>query len=237
METWELDVQEQLARITFTGDLTRPLGFRQAGELAGLLESLDRVRSSASVVMLNGQRGAFLPDCDQAEIDRFLAGESVDGDPQAWHRVTSALASLPQPTVAVIDGPVAGVACPVVLACTFRVASDGSLFGPVPTTLGVVGTDTARFLVPLLGASRAALLLMTGEEATAADAERVGLVNVVLPGDGFADASQRWCRLLADVPADELFTVKQLVATAATCCGCGPVEPGAGGAPCGCGSS
>jgi enoyl-CoA hydratase len=72
------------------------------------------------------------------KLTRRSEGEAVSGDDMAWHRATGALESVLQPTVGAIDGNASGGGCPIALACTFRIASQRSVFGPVELNLGVV---------------------------------------------------------------------------------------------------
>ena len=209
---WNLDIRDQLARITFTGERDVPLALAHAAELADLLDAMDRSRGAASVVLITGGDGRFVPDIDRDEIERRTDGKPVDGDPQAWHRVTSVMESLPQPTVAAIDGDAGGAGCLVALACTFRLASDRSAIGPVESNLGVVGTDSASHLVPLVGPSLATELLLTGRTLPASHAQQVGLLNEVFPTDGFAEQVREWCQRITSQPATTVFGVKRIVA-------------------------
>jgi enoyl-CoA hydratase len=212
METWTLDIRDQIARITFTGEQNVPLAFAHAAELADVLGAMGPSRGEASVVVVTGGDGRFVPDIDRDEIESRNDGKSVDGDSQAWQRVISVMESLPQPTVAAIDGEAGGAGFLVALACTFRLASERSVIGPVEPNLGVVGTDSATHLVPLVGPSVATELLLTGRGLPASDAQRIGLVNEVLPTDGFADHVREWCERITSRPATTVCAVKRIVA-------------------------
>ena len=214
--SWTLDISDEIARITFTGDRSVPLAFAQAAELADHLCAMDHSRGAASVVLITGGDGHFVPDIDRDEIERLADGEPVESDPQAWHRVMSAMESLPQPTVAAIDGEAGGAGFLIALACTFRLASEPSVIGPVKLNLGVVGSDSAGHLVPLVGPSLATELLLTGRRLPASDARQLGLLNEVFPKDRFADQVREWCQRITAQPATTVFGVKRAVADQAS---------------------
>jgi enoyl-CoA hydratase/carnithine racemase len=210
--TWTLDISDKIARITFTGDRDAPVALAHAAELADHLGAMDHSRGAASLVLITGGDGHFVPDIDRDELERLADGEPVEGDSQAWHRVISVMESLPQPTVAAIDGEARGAGCLIALACTFRLATERSVIGPIEVNLGVVGTDSASYLVPLVGPSLATELLLTERGLPAARAQQVGLLNDVFPPDRFADQVREWCQLITAQPATTVFGVRRAVA-------------------------
>lgn len=135
----------------------------------------------------------------------------MSGDDLAWHRVTKALESMPQPTVAAIDGNATSGGMLIALACSFRIAGERSTFGPVEINLGVVGTDSSANLVRLVGPGTALELLLTGRAVEAATAKQIGLVNDVLPGRKFAASAREWARRLAALPPVSVFAIKHAV--------------------------
>jgi enoyl-CoA hydratase/carnithine racemase len=243
---WEFEISEQVALIRFVGDGDAPLTFAHAAELAAILGAAGAARGAASVVLLRGGDGVFLPDLDRGEVARREEGRPVEGDPQAWHAVMAALGSMPQPTVAAIDGVARGAAALVALGCTFRLAGEDAILGPVEASLGLVGTDSARYIVPLVGPSAATELLLTGRDVTAAAALQLGLANQVFAASAFEDGVLGWCRDITSRPSPQVYAAIQAVADQASLTrlslldaqpagGPGPAEPFAPlQRPCGC---
>jgi enoyl-CoA hydratase len=208
---WTLEIDDRVALITSTHSEHDLLSFGGLTELAELLDAASAPTDEVSVVVITGADGRFVPDVDRDELIRRSEGEAVGGDDLAWHRVTAALKSMPQPTVAVIDGHARGGGFPIALACTLRIASERSVFGPVELNLGVLGTDSSANLVHLVGPAMGAELLLTEREMDAATAKRIGLLNDVLPNEGFDAQARHWYRRIAALPPVTVFAIKQAV--------------------------
>ena len=146
------------------------------------------------------------------------------GEPLAWHRVTTALSSLLQPTVAAIDGPAVGGGCLIALACTLRIASERATVGPVEFDMGVAGTESTSNLVRLAGPAVAAELQLTGRELTASDAKQVGLLNDVFPTAGFHGKVREWCHRITENPPSLLLAIKRTIAQETGVC-CEEAQP------------
>lgn len=97
----------------------------------------------------------------------------------AMRRGIEAVAALPMPVIAVIDGGCYGAAIALILACDLCVAGDGAQFASTPAKLGIgyPREDVAR-LVAQVGKGNAARMLFTGEIVDAADAMAMGLVEL-----------------------------------------------------------
>jgi enoyl-CoA hydratase/carnithine racemase len=124
------------------------------------------------------------PFCAGADIGEFA---TASADPawrtrnQAAIRGTQlALARAPKPTLAVIDGDAVGGGCGMAMACDVRIASPRARLGITPAKLGLVyPLHDTRLLVDLVGPSQAKRLLFTATLVDAAEALRIGLVDVV----------------------------------------------------------
>lgn len=211
MQSWAVDVDNGTAVVTYVG-ARDSLSFASVTELADLVEGFAAATSYVSLVLLTGAADQFIPDVDRAELERVATPEPILGDVLAWHRVTSALASLPQPAVAAIDGSAAGGACILALACSLRFASERATIGPVELNAGAVGTDTSFHLVRLVGPAVAADLLMSGRTLRADAALQLGLVNYVFPNDGFPGHVRGWCNEVVRDRGWLLPIIKQAVA-------------------------
>jgi enoyl-CoA hydratase/carnithine racemase len=126
-----------------------------------------------------------------------------------FERVTSLLEHLEQPTVAMINGHAVGGGFGLVLACDFRwAAAEAELWIPevdLGVPLGVA--STARF-VRLVGPARAKEIIMEGRRYPAVEAQALGLVHRVVPGDRLAAAVRDFVERLAAKPFRPLAEVK-----------------------------
>ena len=91
--------------LTFTRPPSNWMSIAAMTELADALDEIAGHTSDVTVVVLTGGvDGYFIAHADLDDLASLGRGESVEGDPRAWRRAFSMLESMPQPTVAAIDG-------------------------------------------------------------------------------------------------------------------------------------
>lgn len=147
--------------------------------LDGALRSVE-VRSAGAVV-LEGAGRAFSAGADVHEMR-----EQTPAAILAYYRETGEvyerLAALPMPTVAAVHGYCLGGGFELALACDFRVADETAVFGLPEVGIGIVPSSGGTHrLVRLVGVARAKELLLLRDRFDAQDAERWGLVTLVVP--------------------------------------------------------
>ena len=150
----------------------------QLREALARLVAADDVR--AVVVSGRGER-AF---CAGSHIGEFeaLRGRVAEGKLLLEKLVYRQLAELPMPTIAAIEGDALGGGLELALCCDLRVASERARLGMPEVRLAVLpGSGGTQRLPRLVGPARAKELILTGRIITAHDAERIGLVNHVVP--------------------------------------------------------
>ena len=153
------------------------------------LEAADPGAVRAVVVTGEGER-AFSAG---SHVGEFEAQRGPGG--RARHelesRVGARLAALPMPTIAAIEGNALGGGLEIALCCDLRVASDRARIGLPEVRLAVTpGAGGTQRLPRIVGLARAKELILTGKVLTAAEAERIGLVNeVVAAGQAVARAT------------------------------------------------
>jgi enoyl-CoA hydratase/carnithine racemase len=119
---------------------------------------------------------------------------------------------MPQPTVAAIDGQAWGGGCETSLACTMRIGSTRAHLGQPEVAVGIIpGAGGTQRLPRLVGGGRGAELCLSGRIVGAEEAERIGLLNAVLPVDGFREAAIEWCGQISRHPAPAVFAAKRAV--------------------------
>ena len=206
-----------VARIT----LDRParlnsLTFEVYRELAETVEALGQV-AECRAVLLTGRGRGFCSGGDQEDIiaellDRDAAG--LLGFTRATGRLIHAIATVPRPVVAAINGVAVGAGAVVAAACDLRIAAAGARFGFVFPKVGLCGADMgAAYLLPrLVGRGRAAELLYFGELIGADEALRIGLVNRVEPdADAAVARAEEWAVRLARGPAFAHAMTKKMI--------------------------
>jgi enoyl-CoA hydratase len=210
---WTLEARGKVALLTFTRPPRNLMDMKSMTELADALDDLATRTDEFTVVMLTGGvDGFFIAHADLDDLAKIANGEAPEGDPRSWGRAMHQLENMPQPTVAAIDGQAWGGGCETSLACTMRIGSDRAHMGQPEVAIGIIpgGGGTQR-LPRLVGSAIGAELCLSGRVIDAAEAKRIGLLNEVLPTDGFVDAALEWCERIARHPAHAVFAAKQAV--------------------------
>ena len=189
------------------------MDFASMVELADHLDALaERTDDVGVVVLTGGVDGYFVAHADLDDLAALARGERGSGDPSGWGRSIRALEQMPQPTVAAIDGQAWGGGCEISLACTMRVGSERAHLGQPEVVVGIIpGAGGSQRLPRLVGGGIGAELVLSGRIVAADEALRIGLLNAVLPTEGFVDHAIEWCgRFTRHSPA-ALFAAKQAV--------------------------
>lgn len=138
--------------------------------------------SSVRVVILTGAgERAFVAGADISElaVQTPVSARDVARIGQA---VFALVESLGKPVIAAINGFALGGGCELAMACTLRIAADTAKLGQPEVNLGLLpGYAGTQRLPRLVGKGRALELMLTGAPIAASDAERIGLVNRVVP--------------------------------------------------------
>ena len=109
--------------------------------------------------------------------------------------IFSFIERFPKPVIAAINGFALGGGCELALACHIRIASEKAQLGLPEVTLGIIpGYGGTQRMARLLGKGKALELICTGERVGAAEAERIGLVNKVVPPDQLMSAAEEMAR-------------------------------------------
>ena len=179
--------------------------------LPGMLAAAMAAPGVRVMVLEAAAPGAF---CAGADIGEFALGSR---DP-AWRAANAAairraqyeLARAPKPTIALIEGDCIGGGCGLAIACDLRVATPSARFGITPGKLGLVySLHDTKLLVDLVGAGQAKRILFTAGLIDAAEASRIGLVEIVAD-DGRA-AVDTLCTQIAAASPHSVTSSKQIV--------------------------
>ncbi|WP_155056587.1 enoyl-CoA hydratase/isomerase family protein [Streptomyces blattellae] len=197
-----------------------------------LREHLIHILSDASAdpavraVVLTGTGRGFCAGADlrggasdgRAADDRAAdGGERVAGDVARTlrlgaQRLISAVLDCEKPVIAAVNGTAAGLGAHLALACDLVLAAESARFIEVFVRRGLVPDGGGAYLLPrLIGPQRAKELMFFGDALTAADAERLGLVNRVVPDGELGKTAREWADRLATGPTRALALTKQLV--------------------------
>jgi enoyl-CoA hydratase/carnithine racemase len=212
------DVDGAVATIT----LNRPdaLNALTVEMKVALREALERASEDAAVraVVLTGAGRGFCVGQDLREhADGLAAGDlALRTVRDHYNPIVRALAAMPKPVIAAVNGPAAGAGASLAFACDFRLASDKANFMMAFARVGL-GPDTGASwtLQRLVGYGRAMAMLMLAEPVSAEQALEMGLVNAVVPGDTLAAAAAELAAKLAAGPTVAYAGIRRAMETAA----------------------
>jgi enoyl-CoA hydratase len=171
------------------------------------------VRPDIKVLVLRGAGRAF---CAGGDIEFMRQMDTGEIDKRAVNALSMeffrAHVSLPQPTIAVVDGPAIGLGVTIALTCDVIFAGERARFADPHVQMGLVPGDGGPVIWPMLvGVAKAKELLFTGDVVRADDALRLGLVNHVHPSDEVLDRALAFAARLAQGPAFAIQATKSLV--------------------------
>jgi 2-(1,2-epoxy-1,2-dihydrophenyl)acetyl-CoA isomerase len=182
------------------------------------------------VLLITGAGGAFCAGGDVKGMhESHRTGQPRPGRPTTFEgsvarvrrdqrTVSLALHRFPKPVVAALPGAAAGAGLSIALAADIRLAAERALLVTAFVTVGASGDfGGSWFLTQLVGTAKAKELYFTSPRLTAADALELGMVNHVLPDEGFDDAALAWCRDLAKRAPIATRLMKENLNRAITC--------------------
>jgi len=210
-------ITDGVGRITFNQPEKRnAMSIAMWDGLADALDVFERDATVRCVVLTGAGEKAFVSGADISQFDRLRS----DADAQReYSRQTAAgrqrLATFPKPLIAEIRGFCMGGGLGIAMSCDIRIAAEGSQFGIPAAKLGIAyGFDMVRNLVALVGPAHAHMILMTGERFDAREAERMGLVNRVVPAERLAEEVARLAAIIAGNAPLSLLANKRTVQAA-----------------------
>jgi enoyl-CoA hydratase len=212
-DVWTLSEHGPIAVLTFERPPANWMSLAAMTELLAKLEPLAARPEETTVVMLTGGvDGYFVAHADLDDLAEFAAGRAPAGDPGAWGKVLALVEAMAQPVVAAIDGQAWGGGCELSLACTMRIGSERAHMGQPEVSVGIIpGAGGTQRLPRLVGSGIGAELCLSGRIVQADEALRIGLLNAVLPTEGFVDHAIEWCGRISRNPPSAVFAAKRAV--------------------------
>jgi enoyl-CoA hydratase/carnithine racemase len=180
-------------------------------EIASQLETLDP-DPEVRCVVIAGSDEVFAAGADiRAMSERSFAEALYHPAAGFWKR----LAAIRTPMVAAVSGWALGGGCELALACDLIVASESARFGQPEINLGIIpGGGGSQRLARVLGKQQAMELVLTGGRISAERAHELGLVNLVVEGDGWLEAALELAGRVASQPPIAARLAKQAVIAA-----------------------
>lgn len=169
-----------------------------------MLRAIDEVGTDDEVraVLLTGAGRAFCAGGDITELlSRTERPMELLEDSARGARIISGMKTMPKPWVAAVNGPAVGAGCNLALGCDIIIAARDAAFSLAFMKLGLhPDTGGIYLLTRLVGTARACELVFTGKMIDAIEAERIGLINAVVPAEELETTARDLVRKLAKGP-------------------------------------
>jgi len=129
-----------------------------------------------------------------------------------WQRLIASVLDCEKPVVCAVNGTAAGGGANLALACDLIVMGETARIIEVFVRRGIVPDAGGCYLLPrLVGLSRAKQLMFFGDDVSASEAERYGLVNSVVPSNEVEETARQWALRLASGPTRTIAMTKRLL--------------------------
>lgn len=189
--------------------------WEQRERVIALLAAASADPAVRAVVLTSTGRG-FCAGADlrgtPAQTRERLPGDVARTIRLGAQRLIAAVLDCEKPVIAAVNGTAAGIGAHLAFACDLVLAADTARFIEVFVRRGLVPDGGGAYLLPrLVGPQRAKELMFFGDALTAADAERMGLVNRAVPEAELAGLAAAWAGRLAGGPTRAIALTKQLV--------------------------
>ncbi len=191
------------------GALTR----KQLGEAIKQAERDDAVR----VVVLTGSGRAFCSGADVTEMAQEGAGMRTPEDVgnvlrTEYMPMLTRLRTMPKPVIAAMNGPAVGIGASYALACDIRIAVPEAYLLEAFINIGLAPDGGVSWLLPrLAGTGVAYEMFFTGKPLQAVDAQRLGVINRLVPAEKLEDEVRELAGQLAAQPKGALAAAKRAV--------------------------
>jgi enoyl-CoA hydratase/carnithine racemase len=175
------------------------------------------------VIIIQGQEDDFSSGANTNEASALTTFEQAL---DLWHSIRDCLREVREfdlPTIAMITGTCFGGGCLLACACDLRIASTDAMFAIPIARLGLVLDDlTMSSIVDCIGPANTKRLIMTGESISSAEAQRLGLVNQVLPLSQLRTTTMEMANRIASNDPNSLSATKKSVNRIAGCAALAP---------------
>ena len=188
-------------------EVMNALSFQTHQELARAIDEADE-NHDVRVIVITGSGAAFCSGDDVNDIFLnedspakkytelqlgYLQKETIEGG-------GSKLLTINKPTIAAVNGPAVDYGCDISLMCDMRMASERAKFGEVFLRVGLIPDEAQLMLPRLVGLAKAYELMLTTDIIDAQEAEKIGLVNKVVPHQELMSATLALAGKIASKP-------------------------------------
>ena len=175
------------------------------------------VEDNARAVVLTGAGRAFCSGGDLREMKAMGEREGnieafLDSHLKALHDVILLIRETPVPFIAAVNGVCAGAGTNFALACDLVIAAEDVTFNEAFVRIGLSPDCGGTFFLPrVIGEKRAAEMFMTGGTLDATRAEKIGMINAVVPSEDLLQEAAKFAAHLAAGPTGSFGRIKRML--------------------------
>ncbi|MCI4371856.1 MAG: enoyl-CoA hydratase-related protein [Thermoplasmata archaeon] len=194
-----VEMEERLAIVTITRpEQLNALNSIVLRELSMTIEHLSMAQAVGAIILTGAGDKAFVAGADIKEM-AGLTGLEMRAFSEMGRRLGDAMAACGKPIIAAINGYALGGGAELALACDIRIASERAKIGQPEVNIGIIpGFGGSQRLPRLVGPGWAAEMIYTGDAIDAGTAERIGLVNRVVPADRLLEEAKAIARKILE---------------------------------------
>jgi enoyl-CoA hydratase len=184
------------------------LSYGLVKDLSLAMQALDR-DDEVRVIIVTGGEKVFAAGADIKEM-----ADRGPFDPRIHERLAyrDQINKISKPVIAAVSGFALGGGCELAMSCDIIIASETARFGQPEVNIGIIpGSGGTQRLTHVIGKHRAMELVLTGDFMSAAEAERLGLVNRVVPVELLLDEAKSMAKKIAAKPALAIKAAKEAV--------------------------
>jgi enoyl-CoA hydratase/carnithine racemase len=195
-------------------DAGNSFDFRLMEEVDAVMREVSKDKGIRAVILTGAGKyfstginlSMFTDAQGMVEKDGGVEDKITDDADQTYGKGTPVAAvirmrSMNKPVIAAVNGPTVGAALSLVLGCDIRIASDKARFSMIFVKRGIAADTGGSFTLPrAVGVAKACEMILTGDMIDAAEAERIGLVNRVVPHDDLMKSARELAVKIAKNP-------------------------------------
>jgi enoyl-CoA hydratase len=178
----------------------------ELGEALDVFEADDGI----GAIVVTGSEKAFAAGADIKEMQEKTFAQVYQEDlvTRNWERVTRCR----KPVIAAVSGYALGGGCEFAMMCDMILASPTAKFGQPEIKLGIIpGAGGTQRLTRAVGKAKAMEMILTGRNMTAEEAERLGLVSRIIPGETLLDEAVSTAKAIAQMSRTAVMMAKESV--------------------------
>lgn len=211
------DVSDGIATITLNRPEKLNAYITEMGDEVVAAFRASRDDDAVRVIVLTGAGRGFCAGVDLEHLRAHQAGQSRGKGPRLGEedflkKLPLELAGCPKPVIAAVNGHAIGVGVTMILPCDVRIAAAGAKIGLTFAKLGILpGLGSTHLLPALVGRGKALELVLRAEPILAEEAERIGLVNAVVPAAELMKTAREMALSMAEARPEVLAAAKRLI--------------------------